>query len=290
MSLKEEIDGDFIANTIRMDDVEGYYVLVEGETDELFYSKFLNSELTQIEICHGKQNVLDAIKILDEANVQKKYFGIADKDYDFLDLNSFQSKNLIRTDYHDVETMCIASDSFENIVKEYFNNEKIKLLKQDSSKSIVDHILDIAKPIAELRVVSINHNYKLKFKPSGIQTKELDYTKFVCKDNFCFKGVESLLETIKKYYNQAVHIPNEELVEKINNTDLSNYEILDICHGHDITKIIVVGMKKAIGKSNLSNTKPDDIERAMRLTFSKEDFYKTDLKKNIESISMELIK
>ena len=84
MSIREEIDGDFMANSLRMNSFQGYSVLVEGENDELFYSKFLDEKKVQIEICHGKKNVLDAIKILDENNKNKKYIGIVDKDYDFL--------------------------------------------------------------------------------------------------------------------------------------------------------------------------------------------------------------
>tara|TARA_R100000988_G_C3988182_1_gene161095 strand:+ start:398 stop:1270 length:873 start_codon:yes stop_codon:yes gene_type:complete len=290
MSLKEEIDGVFIANSIRMDSFNEYYILVEGENDELFYSKFLNENQTQIEICHGKDNVLNAIKILDNTKHGKKYIGLVDKDYDFLFDEIIESENLIRTDFHDIETMCISSESFDNFTKEYFNKSKTEKLKTKNSKSIKEHIIDLALPMAQIRIVNAINQYAIKFKPSGKETKPLDYSKFICKNSYDFLGFENLLEALKKYYNQGLPIKNEDLINQIKSLDLSKYEILDICHGHDLTKIIVIGMKKVIGKSNLSNTKQEEIERVLRLAYSKEDFDKTTVRRQIMTFSEGLLK
>lgn len=290
MSLKQEINGDFVANTVRMDSFKGYYVLVEGENDELFYSKFLDESEVQIEICHGKNNVLEAIQILDKNVSNKKYVGIVDKDYDFLDEKPFTSNNLVRTDYHDIETMCISSAAFEDFSKEYFKSEKVENFCSKKSKSIKEHLLELARPIAELRILSIKNNYTLKFKPSGKETKELEYTKFVCKDKYDFLGIENLLQTIKRFHNQGLPKSNEELIQELDTLDLSKYEILDIVHGHDISNIIVVGLKKAIGKSSLNKTKRDEVERALRLSYSREEFAKTQIFRSLISISDTLIK
>lgn len=290
MSVREEIDGFFIANSIRMDSFDGYYVLVEGENDELFYSKFLNDEIVQIEICHGKDNVLEAIKILDKNKPKKKYIGLVDKDYDFITNDKIDSENLIRTDFHDIETMCISSDSFNHFSKEYFNSSKIEQLTSKRTKSIKEHLISLAIPLAQLRIVSLKNQYSIKFKPNGKETKQLDYTKFICKDSFSFLGNEQLIGAIERYYNQGLPKKNEEIIAEIESLDLSKYEILDICHGHDLTKIIVIAMKKALGKSSLTNTKQEEVERALRLAYNKEDFNQTNIKKQLDAISKDLIK
>lgn len=289
MSLKNEITGEIIANSLCMDTYDEFYVLVEGETDELFYSKFLDNTKCTIEICQGKQNVIDAISILNNRNKRIKYFGIIDKDYEFL-ISTQEVDNIIKTDYHSVETMCLKSSSFENLVKEYFDSNKIDKLNTNGDFNLVEHILELTKQIAQIRMLSINEKYYFQFKPTGKQSKELDYTKFICKNTFSYLGLDNLLDTVKKYHNQGVHLSNKDLISKIKELDSDKYEILDICHGHDISRVIVVGMKKAIGKNSLVNTNVDEIERAMRLTYSREDFYKTEIKKKIEIISKELIK
>lgn len=290
MSLKNEINGDFIANSVRMDSFSGYYVLVEGENDELFYSKFLDKSEVQIEICHGKKNVLDTIQILEDNDAGKKYVAIVDKDYDFLLEKPFESNNLIRTDYHDIETMCISSKTFEDFSREYFKSEKVENLCSKKTKNLKEHLLELARPIAELRILSIKKNYTLKFKPSGKETKELDYTKFICKENYDFLGNDRLLQAIERFHNQRLPKSNEELIHELESLDLTKYEILDIVHGHDLSNIIVVGLKKSIGKSSLNKKKRDDVERALRLSYSREEFAKTQIFKQLNAISNTLIK
>lgn len=290
MSIRQEIDGDFIANSLRMDSFQGYYVLVEGENDELFYSKFLDEKEVQIEICHGKENVLDAIQILDENSRNKKYIGLVDKDYDYLLDNIFESDNLIRTDFHDVETMCISSSGFDDFSKEYCKASKVEALCSEKSKNLREHIIELAKPIAGLRILSVKNKYSLKFKPSSRETKELDYTKFICKNNYDFLGLEDLLKSLERFYNQGLPKSNEELIKELKSLDLSKYEILDIVHGHDLSNIIVIGLKKTIGKSSLNNTKRDEVERALRLSYSREEFKGTNIYQSLNSISSRILK
>ncbi len=291
MSLKDEITPDIIANTICQDIYDGFYILVEGDTDELFFSKFLNPDKSQIEICHGKENVVEAINIINQRNNRKtpKTIAIIDKDYDFLD-NVTYPNNVIQTDFHDVEMMCLKSDSFDNVAKEYFSKKKIEKLKQEQIECIRSYFLNIIKPISELRILSKKEKLNLSFKATEERPKELKFEKFVCKDNFVFKGYDDLINAVKTYYNQATFLNNEDLIEKIKKLDLDKYDAFDICHGHDLSRVIQIGLKKKIGKNKLINVTVDEIERALRLAYSLADFSKTDLKKKVDSINQELVK
>ncbi len=285
MSIKEEIDGNFIANSIRMDSFNGYYILVEGQTDELFYSKFLNNEESNILICHGKENVIDAIHILDKSKTHVKYIAIVDKDYDFLDNNMPISNNLLRTDFHDVETMCIQSICFDDFSREYIKEEKVNEICISKSKTLREHIYEIALPIARARILSYKNNYSLKFKPVGNEKKELDYTKFICKNSYSFLGNTEMLNTLKIYYSQGLPKTIEEINKELEALNLKKFDILDIVHGHDLTNIIVIGIKKSIGKSSFSNIKREEVERALRLVYSKQEFIKTKLYENLSKLS-----
>lgn len=285
----DEIDGEIIANSLCLDPLDGYYVLVEGESDELFYSKFLDSDNCNIEICHGKQNILDAIKILDLRKKNVKYVGLVDKDYEFL-IEEIKSDNLISTDSHSLETMCVTSRSFNNVMNEYFDSKKVKDLESRMAVTIVEHILGLALEIAHIRIISQKDKYFFRFKPSKEKPKELDYSKFICKNKFEFLGVDSLLDTIRRYYNQAVDLENTELKMKISNLNLGNYDVRDLCHGHDISRIISLGLKKAIGKNSTKDASVEEIERSLRLAYSREDFYSSGIKRKLDNISLNLVK
>lgn len=291
MSLRNEITPEIIANTICQDTYNEYYILVEGDTDELFYSKFLNSDKCQIEICHGKENVIEAIELINKRKhrIAKKAIAIIDKDFDFLD-NTNYPKNIVETDFHDVEMMCLKSDSFENVAKEYFSNRKMERLKAENIKCLRSYFLNIIQPISELRILSKQEKLNLSFKPSVKKPRELKYDKFICRDKFEFKGYDKLIEAVKTYYNQAVQLKNEELIDKIKLLNLEEYDAYDICHGHDLTRAIHIGLKKRIGKSKLSGVTPDEIERALRLAYTKDDFANTKIKKKLDVICKELVK
>lgn len=290
MSLIEEITPEIIANSICQDIYDGYFILVEGSTDELFFSKFLNSDNCQIEICHGKENVIEVIDIINKRDIKKscKTIAIVDKDYDFIDDNKIPD-NLLYTDNHDVEMMCLKSDSFNNVAKEYFSNKKIENLMQQV-ECIRSYFIKIIKPISELRILCKMENLNLSFKPSKLRPKELDYEKFICKNDFVFKGYDELINAVKTYYNQAVHLNNKDLINKLKQLNLEEYDAYDICHGHDLTKAIHIGLKKKIGKNKLIGVTSEEIERALRLAYSINDFSKTEMKKKLDKIDKKIVK
>jgi len=289
MCLQEEITPEIIANSIYQDSFKGYYILVEGESDNLFYSKFLNDNESQIEICHGKENVIEAISIINERQKKRDVsIAIIDKDYDFLDDSLSYPNNVIQTDFHDIEMMCLNSDSFLDFSKEYFSDKKMNSLIGNGC--IRNYLLNIIKPISKLRIINKNENLSLAFKTSKVRKKELSYTKFICKDHLVFKGYEDLLNTVKKYYNQATNLDNEQMIIKLQDLDINGYDAYDICHGHDLTRVIAIGMKKRIGKSKLSSVSIDEIERVMRLSYTLLDFNNTKMKAKLDEINAKLVK
>jgi len=289
MSLINEIDSDFIANSIRMVNIEGYYILLEGETDELVYSKFFNSKKASFEICHGKENLLSAIKILNESNCTQNYIGIIDKDLDHLSKSHSVEDNILETDFHDLEIMCFNSNAFQSFSLEYFSKTKIE--RYDNLDNIKECIQNLALKISKLRLLNFHNEYNLKFKPNlkNKETKELDYSKFICKKDFKFLGYDIFLEAISKYYNQGLPKNKDVIKKEIEGLDINNFNILNLIHGHDLTSIITLSLKSAIGKSSLSNSKRDDVERAIRLAYSYEDFKKSILYKKIISIDSTLL-
>lgn len=288
MCLQEEITPEIIANTICQDVYDGFYILVEGESDDLFYSKFLNSNVTQIEICHGKENVIEAISIISERQIKKDVsIALVDKDFDFLNSNQIHS-NIIQTDFHDIEMMCLKSASFMNFSKEYFSSRKLKAIIGNAS--IKEYLLEMILPISKLRIISILEGLSLAFKASKNKERELDFSKFICKRKFIYKGDEYLLNAIKRYYNQATGLNNVEIIKKMQNLEIDKYNEYDMCHGHDLTRAIAIGLKQKIGRNSLTGVTVLEIERAMRLAYSIDDFNKTKMKAKLDSVDKRIVK
>lgn len=289
MSLIDEIDSDFIANSIRMVKIEGYYILLEGETDELVFSKFFKSENVSFEICHGKENLLSAIKILNVSKCQQNYLGIVDKDLDhFLESHSIED-NILETDFHDLEIMCFTSNAFKSFAIEYYSKNKIERFK--NIDVIKDHIRDLALQVSKLRLINFQNKYNLKFKPNlkNKENKELDYTKFICKKDFKFLGYDTFLDSISKYYNQGLPKDKNLIKKEIQELDINNTDVYSLIHGHDLTSIISLSLKSVLGKSSVSNSKRDDVERAIRLAYSLDDFKDSKLYQKIISIDASLL-
>ncbi len=210
MGVKSEITLEHIANTICMDkSYGGCYVLLEGESDELLFSKFTVKENCDFEILDGKENVLNLVEILNSRNFER-VIAIVDKDYDWFENNLEKyPQNVLVADNHDIEIMCFSSESFNHVIKEFCSITKIKSLGTEFD--LRKHLIELSKPIAYLRLHNKKANLGLYFKPNAERENELDYAKFICKNDFVYKGDDSLITTVKRYYSQAQHLDNEEI-------------------------------------------------------------------------------
>lgn len=285
-TIKNEIDSDFIFGTIKFDSSTHSkpYVLVEGSSDEIFYSKFFRNDEIEFQNCFGKENLLDAIdKVNKTPDLKDRVIGIADKDFDFLE-TPISTENLVYTDCHDLEMMCIVSQGFENFVREYFSVSKLKSSGFDNANSLREYILELASHLSRLKIVSKQEELNLAFKASGERKKELPYEKFICKKDFIYLGDRELIKAVKQYYNQALSLNTIDVIGLMKNLDIDSHPICDIVNGHDFSKILVIGLNKKLGTSKFKNCSTDEVERAIRLTFSILDFNKTRMRVRIDEL------
>jgi len=116
MGIKEHITPDRIANAIRQDkSYQGVYLIVEGQSDYSFYTKFIDKKACQIEIAYGCLKVIAVISNLEQTHYQK-VLDIVDADFKKLDNEILTSDNILLTDVHDLETMIIQSPAFEQVI------------------------------------------------------------------------------------------------------------------------------------------------------------------------------
>ncbi|WP_116109417.1 DUF4435 domain-containing protein [Lewinella sp. IMCC34191] len=288
--MKEYIDSDYIANSIRQDkSISETILLVEGQSDYDFYRKFLNTELVYIQISHGKENAVGALNILASVNeYEDRIFAVVDKDFDEI-LGIQLNDRCIYTDAHDVEMMCFKADTFNAFIDEYMSASKIETIEKRQGDSLRQILLNISEQIAHFRKISIINRYNLSFKAKA-NDREINFSKFIDKDRLEYQSHLELVRTVIRYKNQGVQYDENLIVGQIEESTIEGSDPYDYSNGHDIAKIIELGLKKCIGKTTTQRCSTPEIERALRLSYPLSEFIKTRMAQQIREINGDFVK
>jgi hypothetical protein len=246
---------------LRRDAFFGVFLIVEGHSDKLVYSNFVNSETCEFVISDGKEQALNTIKILDN----DKFTGVlavVDADFDRLENNLPESPNILLTDDHDLEVMILKTPALEKVIKERGSGEKTK------DNNIREILLKIGQEIGYLRWISQKNNLSLRFEG-------LDFGKFIKKDKLEI-DYSDLIKTIKDH-SQKQSLVNQEIEEKIEILRNKEHDPSQVCCGHDIMQILSLALCKAWGTCKPTDVKAENLERDLRLAYERSYFYQTQL-------------
>jgi len=238
------------------------FVLLEGETDIRLFKKLFDLSKVEVDSLQGKEKVIQALQIL-LTEGYSQVIGIKDADFDHLEATQ-AVKNLFITDYHDMEVSMIESEALQSLIYEYAH---VQSDISDFLSKLKQNIYDSAITIGYLRW--FNHqqnNDQLLFKA-------LDFKKFVQKNHYQLifdteRFFTRLLDDSKKQ-NSTLSITSQDLGDEIIRLKILSFDKLQICCGHDLTKLIAL----ALG-NNLNDVR---IESALRLSYSLDYFKKTNL-------------
>jgi hypothetical protein len=246
---------------LRRDAFAGVFLIVEGHSDKLVYSNFVNSETCEFVISDGKEQALNTIKILDNDKFTG-VFAVVDADFDRLENNLPESPNILLTDDHDLEVMILKTPALEKVIKERGSEEKTK------DNNIREILLKIGQEIGYLRWISQKNNLSLRFEG-------LDFGKFIKKDTLEI-DYSDLIKTIKDH-SQKQSLVNQEIEEKIEILRNKEHDPSQVCCGHDIMQILSLALCKAWGTCKPTDVKAENLERDLRLAYERSYFYQTQL-------------
>jgi hypothetical protein len=268
--MKSLLDPFSIANDIQMTRTQhkGSFLIVEGSgSDLLLYKKFVKPKFCQIIPAHSKVSLIEVARLL----IQSKFSGFAaivDSDFDKLLQEKLygEDNHIYTTDTHDLETLMLQSSALEDILVEYGSEEKIKKIHAATEKSVVDLLLDAGKHIGCLRLISLKKQYNFSFD-------RLDYKNFINKDSLEIDR-KALVKEVKN--KSSRHDLSERIIfDEMSEVENAKHDILHLCCGHDLVKILSLGLTKAIGSEDSKNVTPEAIERSLRLAYKFNDFKKT---------------
>lgn len=258
------------------------FVLVEGDGDIGFYKNIINKDYVSFipmgekrgnKRVSAKENLIATIELLNNEKI-KGVVAIADNDYDEIVGNKRKMDNLVYTDDHDMETMILKTDAYNKFENEYGDLDGIDTYKNEKGP-ILDCVLNCGSKIGKIRLLSIRHDLKLDFKPVELE-----------------KYFNASLEfDWKKYFKQVLYVSDkleqkEILFENVEN-DNRDYDIWQLCRGHDLTELIVVFYSKEskykIGNSKAKGLKPERVESFLRgAYYAPVHFKKTQMLKQLQ--------
>ena len=273
------------------------FILVEAKSDEDFYQKAITAKTIYF---YGKgwENVEKIIQQVNKFQT-KGVIGIIDADFKRIEKVEIL-KNLFLTDFHDKEMMLLHSPAWKGVLQKYSDNynrvnnqiresrlEKFEKLYQ---KSTLEILLEVAKPIADIRLLNErqNHTNKLTFKTKSKKTKkskkeEFDYIKYdTFIDQKTLKVDKQKLQKAVENKSQKQGFFNNPIIQnQLKTIEGEEHDLSELCNGHDVINIFCLALEKAI--ANESAKRKEDristkqIEENLTIAYRFEDFQTTNL-------------
>ena len=243
-------------------------IYVEGDKDYKLFSHLFKKASCQIVQCNGKNKVIATITKLNKFKIPG-VLAIADADFDRLMSEGLKVRdNLYYTDSHDSETMILQGDTFDALLSEYADEEKIQQFYQyhDSPLQV---ILGICSKIGFVEYYSQNFQ-------TGLCFKEVHHNRFIDDEYFTFdyKGFVTAL------INGSKSLPYKDKVKKdlLDGETRFQDKIWDICRGHDLTDVISFFFKHYGSEKFLSYYENSDkVESLLRMSYHHKMFEETAL-------------
>jgi len=263
--MKESVTGAVVANWVRMVRQEhvGAILLVEGDTDARLYSRVIDRSSCVVINANEKQNVLDALEILDGERFAG-IVGIVDADFDRLTTKSLISNNLLLTDTHDLETLLLTSPSLENVLSSYSSRVRLDRL----NKPVREIMIDSAMPFGYLRWISEREGLSLDFK-------ELKYSRYIDIKTLEVDISRLVVAILSRSGKKGID-PNSVL-KSISELHKERYDPWQICCGHDLIQILSIGLRNKLGTHKAQQVHPEILEKALYIGYEPVYFSYTNL-------------
>ncbi len=274
--MRTHITAYDIANEIRMTRSQhpGAFLIVEGEIADLrVYGRFVDSKLCQIIPAHGKENAINALAILENYGFTG-VLSIVDADFWRLEGKEPESQNLFITDTHDLETMILKSPVLEEkLLVEFGSAQKINNFTRPRGQNFHQVLLDIGRPIAYLRWVSLQQNLSLTFEA-------LVFSRFIDRKTLILDTIK-LIKTVKNKSGKP-DLAEKDLQNAIDELTDPNHDLWDVCVGHDLVHILSLGLRNTWGSNKDNDVKPELLEKFLRAAYESTYFFSSQLSQSLK--------
>ena len=236
------------------------------------YTSFIDPVYCLMVNAFNKENAINSLLILDSYSFPG-VLAIVDSDFHILERNLPTNRNLLPTDFHDLETMLLVSPALDKVLSEFGSTEKMARFVSLTNKTILSTLTDSGLPIGYLRWLSLRENLSLKFE-------DLSFIDFVDANTLAVDEAQ-LITTVKNHSKQMT-LDEQWVMDRLIRLKNPAYDPLHVCCGHDLICILSIGLRRLLGSHDTSEVKPHILERSLRLSYEYQHFKTTKLFNDIK--------
>lgn len=265
--MRTFINGDTLANEARMrrSVFKGAFLFVEGESDERLYGIFVDCQKCHIIICHGRENLFQACRIL-ENDAFSGALGIADADFEHLDGRRPPYANILFTDWHDGECMMLRGAAFDRVISQFVSSDKFDAWLDSYGIDARCHLLAQSAPVGFLLWHSLVNHLHLSF--DNLEVKEyLDR-------NSLTLNVNNLVQHVKNKSGRH-DLAQESLIRGIEERRQPKVDLWQVVRGHDYVDSLGYALRYAWGNASAQEVAFERLEQCLRLAFPAAEFAET---------------
>ena len=273
--MKGYINGDTLANEARMRRAvfKGAFLFVEGESDERLYGIFANYDKCKIIICHGRENLFDACRILREAGIVG-ILGIADADFENLAGHNPPVDCILFTDWHDAECMMLRGEAFDRLVSQFVSREKFGAWCGAHGSDVRQHLLNQSVMVGYLLWHSVANSLALDF--DNLEVKEF------MERTTLMTSVDDLVQHVKNKSSRH-DLPNDQLLAGLNQRSEMSGDFWQVARGPDFDDSLGYAFRYAWGSAPAQSVTIERLEQCLRLAFPVHEFAATRLFQRIKN-------
>jgi hypothetical protein len=238
------------------------FVLLEGETDIRLFRKVFNLLNCKVENIPGGKPKLE-MAVSELLKTYELVIGLRDADFINLDTVLYSSINMFLTDFHDIEMSIINEDDVLSAIIFEFTN-----IPFANHSLLREQIITSIEKISLLKWLNDIEDLKIVFDKTGFQ----DLVSF---ENFRIDFEQYFARLLSKSFNAKITDINT-INLKITNLKALNPHPYQLCNGHDFIKNFAQFIRE---KGKAKSINDELISSILRIKFTKEKFYKTNLLK-----------
>lgn len=245
------------------------FLLVEGRADELFWRLHIDRHSCEVREHGGRERALAELRSAGETG-KRGVVACLDADFDRLDGTLANEAHVVWTDLHDLELVLIHSPALERLLIELGSPAKRADFERERG-AVRDALLAHGVKLGRLRWLSKRQQLGLVFrKDKSGELTYLPYQDFCDLRQFTVDDQE-LVQMVLNFSNRHDLKANDLLVQM---NALPEVDAGQLCVGHDLLGLLEIGLRKKLGSKNRSR---EEIERALRLAFHRDDLERTEM-------------
>lgn len=268
------IDGSYIANSVRMvrsRDARAF-LIVEGESDEIFFERLIDRTRCKIEVAKGRENAIEAFYELRRSSFAGVLV-VVDADFDVLAGRLPLPLGLLFTDTHDLETMLLASRALDKLLRKVGKQDKLQAFEAKHGK-VREKLLASAAPLGGFLWLSNSEQMNLRFS-------EIKLGKFI-DDKTLQVNEKSIIKAVLDHSSRP-DLGINTIAEKLAAMNVALHDPWHVCSGHHLTELLALALRKAIGTHDTGKMSAEQVETMLTLAYEAADFPATGLYADIRA-------